>query len=102
MSCAPRPKVSKLASYDWSVFAPVNGRILNLLADGTSRSVREVCDAIKSKSFSHARTVLFAMVAKGELATTKERRGNHAVDCFRLADSRGLRPVPKTVPAKRR
>lgn len=95
-------RCAKKSNPDWSVFAPVKVRIEKLLGDGKPRTVREVCDAIGSQSICHAREVLFGLVAQGKAETAKIKKGSHAVDCFRLAaPQRGLRPVPKTVPAKR-
>ena len=101
--CAKMSKVSELTpSHDWSVFAPFERRIVDLLSDGTFRSVREVRDAIGAKSNCYVRDVLNDLADKGTLEKAIDKRDRHHVDCYRLAAPRGLRPVPKALPAKRR
>lgn len=113
MKCAPKPKASKLARYrkigtremtglDWSVFAPVEVRVMKLLRDGKSRSVTEVMYAIGTKSNANTHRVLKRLANEGKLTETFEKKDRHPVSCFSMASPRGLRPVPKAVPAKRR
>ena len=94
-------KCAKKSKTDWTVFAPIRGRVMDLLKDGKSRSAQEVLDAIRAKSNCHVRRVLFELKDEGFLVESFERRARHVVICFRLATPRRLRPVPKTIPAKR-
>lgn len=95
-------RCAKKSNPDWSVFAPVKGRIEKLLGDGVSRSTQEVLDAIRAKSNCHVRTVLRELLEAGTVIESYEKRDRHIVACFRLAPTwRRLRPVPKAVPSKR-
>lgn len=115
MKCAKKSKVSKLTPYrkigtremtglDWSVFAPVSARVIELLKDGKARSTTEVMDALGTKSNANTHRVLRSLTEEGHLIESFEKKDRHAVSCFRLAyPRRGRRNglVPKGLPAKR-
>jgi len=112
VTCAKMSKVPKSArcrkigtremtGMDWSVFAPTKVRILNLLRDGKSWSTTEVMHAIGAKSNPNVRRVLVELVQEGAAVESYEKRARHVVLCVRLAAAGRVRPVPKTVPAKR-
>jgi len=113
VTCAKMSKVPKSArcrkigtremtGMDWSVFAPFELRIMSLLRDGQSRSTREVQNALGARSNCHIRDTLNHLANKGEIERFQAKRDRHHVDCYRLAQRRTARLVPRRVPAQRR
>lgn len=72
---------------DWSVFAPIRQRAMDLMRGGKKGrtwSVPDVYTALNTRD-AGTRKVLRELAAEGVLRETFEKRDRHAVVCYSLA-----------------
>jgi hypothetical protein len=73
---------------DWTAFGGIRQRALALMAKGKKNqtwSVPDVYFALKTRD-AGTRKVLRELAAEGKVVESFERRGRHAVVCYRLAN----------------